>query len=338
MGKTREDWIDILRAVGILFMVMGHVEFGGVFDRYIHTFHMPVFFLISGYLYSSKKEIGLGKLLLSKVKRLLLPYVVYAIINYLFWLVLKIDTEVNPVEPLIRLVTYNTRKLPIAGALWFLTALFFAEVIYIILDRLIKISLVRTIVVFLISIAFSFEMNMTTFRLPLTIDIAFVCIGFYELGRLFKKAAEKYSLKEAKSVIVIPVGAGLLLVNAVLAFVNEYVNIKSGWFGIVPLFWFNAVLGSGAYYCFSIWFSNVSKETNIIKKFLIGIGKGSIIYLGLNQLVIEIVSTSYDVLGLPESYYVRASIILILTIAMLSLISFLIGKVKNKVVRAMFGL
>ena len=53
MGTTkinkRIDTVDVLRAVGILIMVMGHVGFGGKFDRYIHSFHMPLFVLISGY-------------------------------------------------------------------------------------------------------------------------------------------------------------------------------------------------------------------------------------------------------------------------------------------------
>ena len=37
-------YIDILRGIGIIIMVSGHIGFGGKFDRYIHTFHMPLFF------------------------------------------------------------------------------------------------------------------------------------------------------------------------------------------------------------------------------------------------------------------------------------------------------
>lgn len=33
-------------------MVMGHTNsFGGYFDKFIHAFHVPMFFVISGYLF-----------------------------------------------------------------------------------------------------------------------------------------------------------------------------------------------------------------------------------------------------------------------------------------------
>ena len=41
--KSRMDYIDIYRAFGIILMVMGHIGFGGKFDKFIHAFHMPMF-------------------------------------------------------------------------------------------------------------------------------------------------------------------------------------------------------------------------------------------------------------------------------------------------------
>ena len=51
----RLDYIDIFRALGIILMVMGHIGFGSKFDKFIHAFHMPMFFWISGFFH--KKEI-----------------------------------------------------------------------------------------------------------------------------------------------------------------------------------------------------------------------------------------------------------------------------------------
>lgn len=51
----RLDYIDIFRALGIILMVMGHIGFGSKFDKFIHAFHMPMFFWISGFFI--KKEI-----------------------------------------------------------------------------------------------------------------------------------------------------------------------------------------------------------------------------------------------------------------------------------------
>ena len=44
---NRIEYIDYYRAIGIVMMVMGHIGFGATFDKFIHAFHMPMFFLVS---------------------------------------------------------------------------------------------------------------------------------------------------------------------------------------------------------------------------------------------------------------------------------------------------
>lgn len=51
----RDTDIDILKAIGIVLMIMGHIGFGGIFDYWIHSFHMPMFFIMSGFLAKRKK-------------------------------------------------------------------------------------------------------------------------------------------------------------------------------------------------------------------------------------------------------------------------------------------
>ena len=56
-NKTnRCDYIDILRCFSIVVMIMGHVYFGNVFNKIIHSFHMPIWFVISGYFFNSDKD------------------------------------------------------------------------------------------------------------------------------------------------------------------------------------------------------------------------------------------------------------------------------------------
>lgn len=68
---NRIDYIDIFRAFGIILMVMGHLNFGGNFDHFIHAFHMPMFFFVSGFLYKNN-NITFGKFLCKKAKSLLI--------------------------------------------------------------------------------------------------------------------------------------------------------------------------------------------------------------------------------------------------------------------------
>lgn len=49
--KKRVVFLDLYRTIGILFMIMGHVGFGGVFYKFIYTFNMPMFFFFNRLLF-----------------------------------------------------------------------------------------------------------------------------------------------------------------------------------------------------------------------------------------------------------------------------------------------
>lgn len=56
----RVKYVDLVRTLGIILMIMGHVGFGKTFDYWIHAFHMPIFFIISGYFFMFK-NLKIGK-------------------------------------------------------------------------------------------------------------------------------------------------------------------------------------------------------------------------------------------------------------------------------------
>ena len=59
MVNKRIEWIDIARGFAILFVIIGH-SLGNYFSSYfanlIYVFHMPIFFVLSGYLYKRKNK------------------------------------------------------------------------------------------------------------------------------------------------------------------------------------------------------------------------------------------------------------------------------------------
>lgn len=54
-------------------MIMGHIGFGYGFDFFIHAFHMPMFFFVSGYVFRERRG-SMFDLLKTKVQTLLIPY------------------------------------------------------------------------------------------------------------------------------------------------------------------------------------------------------------------------------------------------------------------------
>jgi len=54
--QGRVVYIDLFRGVGVLLMILGHLGLGKAFDHYIHAFHMPMFFFVSGFFFKPTPE------------------------------------------------------------------------------------------------------------------------------------------------------------------------------------------------------------------------------------------------------------------------------------------
>jgi len=52
--RGRQEWLDVLKGFGILFVVLGHALADGGLKTYIYAFHMPLFFFVSGYLFDAE--------------------------------------------------------------------------------------------------------------------------------------------------------------------------------------------------------------------------------------------------------------------------------------------
>lgn len=94
-AATRDRWVDYAKGIGILLMVYAHVARGLVsasiglddptwrmIDSVIYTFHMPLFFFLSGlFFYGSLQKRGVQALVLTKVDTILYPYIVWSLLQ-----------------------------------------------------------------------------------------------------------------------------------------------------------------------------------------------------------------------------------------------------------------
>lgn len=132
--NIRLDWIDVFKGLGILCVVVGHVVFP--LSRYIYWFHMPLFFCVSGYLY--RPGAGWRGFVGKRVRRLIVPYLCYlALIGLPCYAVPGIGAHAGR-ELALRdfgkafvQLTYGGRLLDSwCGVFWFVTALFFCQLLY----------------------------------------------------------------------------------------------------------------------------------------------------------------------------------------------------------------
>ena len=66
---SRDNTFDIMKCIGIYAIIIGHLITTG--RHIVFTFHVPLFFIISGYFYHRKKN---KTAVIQDIRRLVLPY------------------------------------------------------------------------------------------------------------------------------------------------------------------------------------------------------------------------------------------------------------------------
>lgn len=333
----RIEYLDIFRAFGIIFMIMGHIEFGSMFSRFIHGFHMPMFFFVSGMLYCAKyrredlkvgRDVTFLKFVSNKAKSLLIPYAFFGILQYGLWLSglggIQDIQFTRPFEFLTHFLWDNNNGMAYAGALWFLTALFVTEVIYAAIDLKIT-SKWKYAIFFAIGIFGNLFKTFFSFDLPFSISAGFSGVSLFALGDLFENYKEKNKI--ISKISELPIILTLLLgavSGAVIMLNKNGVNMRSGTYGNIFLYYIGAVTAIIAGINLSktlLKIFNSAKIFNYPKKWLEGVGRNSIVYLCLNQVVIVNLT---DLFSFVSNLYLRKIIILISTFILLFAIDALI--------------
>lgn len=75
--RTRNKWIDVAKGMTIVLVVMGHAAIPAPISRLIYAFHMPLFFIASGWTTNWNKY-SVGEYCIRKTKTLLLPFFIYS--------------------------------------------------------------------------------------------------------------------------------------------------------------------------------------------------------------------------------------------------------------------
>ena len=54
--QARLEWLDFCRGIAIILVVAGHTGSLGPLTKIIYSFHMPLFAMITGFLYNAENE------------------------------------------------------------------------------------------------------------------------------------------------------------------------------------------------------------------------------------------------------------------------------------------
>lgn len=290
--KKRVEWVDILKGIAIICVFIGHttsMEYGnvsGMLKIWIYSFHMPLFFFLSGYVFFIKNCDDYKTFLKKKIKSIIIPLISFSVISVIFDLLYytlllhdpdhSLQIEINK---LIGIFTqqktgeYNT-------VLWFLPCLFVVEnIFYWIIKFTNKYN--KTCVIYISALCIYFVgviyIKTIGILLPWCIETSMIAILFMSIGYLMKINKEYFEILNAKWTIV------LFAINIIVAFVNYslsgyIVDLNIDAIGnplLFPVAALSGILG------FVTLFKNV-KKLRMIKY----IGRNSLMFYGLNGITV----------------------------------------------------
>ena len=123
------DFLDILKGIGIILVLIGHIYSNDTVYHCLYSFHMQLFFMAAGYTYKEKP-------VLQDIKRrfqtIVVPYFSFGLL-LLYWTVLERrfrESSVTPFESLIGLLRCQYSYLDFNVHLWFLPCFFMTVVLF----------------------------------------------------------------------------------------------------------------------------------------------------------------------------------------------------------------
>ncbi len=293
LQNARLEWPDLIKAFLIYTMVLCHVGTWSILDKCIHSFHMPLFFVLSGYMYDEVKNNNFLKFIKKKFLTLIVPYLFFSVVLFAVWnaalYVLNRHGEMRPVSNLLQnMLWINTEAQTFGVVQWFLTCLFFTSILFYLICKIAygnKIIIGCALVV-LSALGYLYPV-LFDFRLPLAIDTALTATVFYGVGWLVRSVdLDKILHIKSPYGLIVFAGWGTLLTFSSI-FLNSSTNMRCIDYGNYFLYYFNAI-------GFFLWFTMLAKYieklsiNGVIYKFLLKIGQCTLVILLLNSSAIRV--------------------------------------------------
>lgn len=281
--KKRVGYVDVARGIAMICIVLGHLHVSNI-NRVVYTFHLPIFFLISGYFISEKSS--LSGFIKKKFRTLLVPYFITCCVMILLaggiafftggftgaktamggWVWASIlgegDTSTTPAF------------VKIIGLLWFLWAAFWGSI-------LLRAALCikgkgRALFVCLIFALGYFSRKI--FWLPLSIQEGCLALLFMYLGYLYKQERSRFSdfSKETKC---------FLKIAACVIWIGFMKDFQGFW--LVRCFLGRGLIDVISSLCACYCLIEISKILDIHLPAISGkiefLGKNSLIFMGVHN-------------------------------------------------------
>lgn len=303
MNKTKRlDYLDMAKGFGIFFVALGHMEDIATGTRvWISSFHMPLFFIISGILMAVKNDAAgdFREAVKKRFRGIIIPYLWFSLSYFVIDIgnlnvVHNIDLHTFIVDTIDSATFYGM------SVLWFLPALFLASVGFLFLKKKLPDKVLAPFLIVIALIAYVIKLqfeklyvanedsllitsliNIVYIFLRAAVAQSFVGYGYYAKALFDRicRGAKITSFASSRPVNFVA-GCILLAVNIILSQINGCADLRNVILNNVAIYYIAAFAG-----CFGII---------LICKALPAIGL--ITYFGKNSLIVMACHINYYIL------------------------------------------
>jgi polysaccharide biosynthesis protein PslL len=230
--KNNITWIDPCKGVGIYLVVLGHCNIQPALQHFIYLFHMPLFFFVSGYLHTTRDD--LGAYFKRKAIHLLVPYVAFLLLLYPLELGrVFFHHGAGPFfnSALLAGLWGGARLQGLYGVFWFLPCLFMTQQIMNLLLARYRGLTLFSLVSLATCVSYLNARLAPQFSLPLDANVVLAAVPFFYLGYLGRSVPQRF---ERVLAVIAMAGAGF---GAYLVYLGRpvFYNMRIGIYGMPGL-------------------------------------------------------------------------------------------------------
>lgn len=286
----RNALIDIAKGIGIILVVLGHLDTNGQISReFIYSFHMPLFFFLSGIF--AKTNLNFRQYFKKSFLSLYLPYFIFVIIDTILFTAINLITHDSVKEYIksnaMALVGFDF--MPKNRVLWFLFALFVIRIVYYFISKNSVVKYIAAILcvgfVILVSCGIINPISNCLYL------IAIPGMAFYILGSSVKKYIFKvYTLFENTNkynILTIFVTILLFIILIFTSHKNGNIDMTYYIYGNALMYFVNALIGCLLTLSVSLLLSKIKRISNLL------------VFYGQNTMVVYIFHYYICRLALP---------------------------------------
>lgn len=270
----RIEYIDIAKGFGMILVVIGHCIDGHTFPgTWIYSFHMPLFFILSGLCFKDDKYPTFSPFMGRRIKTLLLPCIYFTVLLTVLSSLFMDNYD----------ITELCRGLP--GALWFVFVLFLCELVYYFINRISNKSLKFVVLSLFLIIGIMLDRWHVT--LPYSICTVFAAVFFYGFGHNLKSFTNSLATRKILSQTILPAALIFLLVPGIVVyFTGENIGMVNNVFPRPALLYcIIAIMGS-----YGTIITVSAFDFGKLKKIILFIGNNTLTILSVHIFFISLSS------------------------------------------------